>query len=183
MKSNNKQTYIIIILLVILTALITGMVVYFWQQQEISRIRVSNQLQEENQLDSTAQMPEGSEPEDYIEDDFTVADNPETPVASPTTSLSDEEMIKDAFAAKYSRPASEVNLTVSKNTGTHASGGVSFAGEMGGGMWFAYKKGTDWIIAFDGNGTPLCENIIPNNFPSDMIGECWDEAQNKLIKL
>ncbi len=94
---------------------------------------------------------------------------------------SDLELIKEAFAQKYNRPTSEVNVTVSKNNGTQAQGGVSFSGEMGGGWFLAYKESGGWIIVQDGNGTISCETIAPYNFPSDMVPECVDK-NGKLIK-
>ncbi len=122
----------------------------------------------------------------------TVVSQPTTPTGSvqptnttaplPTVSQkSDSEMIKEAFAQKYNRPTSEVNVTVSKNNGTHAQGGVGFSGEMGGGWFLAYKEGDDWIIVQDGNGTISCETIAPYNFPVDMVSECVDK-NGKLIK-
>jgi hypothetical protein len=94
---------------------------------------------------------------------------------------SDLELIKEAFAQKYNRPVSEINVTVSKNDGTHAHGGVSFAGEMGGGWFLAYKESNGWIIVQDGNGTISCEAIAPYNFPADMAPECVGK-NGKLIK-
>lgn len=105
-----------------------------------------------------------------------------TIVPSPTIpQKSDLELIKEAFAQKYNRPTSEINVTVSKNNGTHAQGGVSFSGEMGGGWFLAYKESGGWIIVQDGNGTISCETIAPYSFPSDMAPECVDK-NGKLIK-
>lgn len=105
-----------------------------------------------------------------------------TIIPSPTIpQKSDLELIKEAFAQKYNRPASEVNVTVSKNNGTHAQGGISFSGEIGGGWFLAYKESNGWIIVQDGNGTISCETIAPYNFPSDMAPECVDK-NGKLIK-
>jgi len=91
------------------------------------------------------------------------------------------EQIREAFAQKYSKPISDVEVTVSKDTGTHASGGVKFAGEMGGAWWLGYKGNTGWIVVADGNGTVMCASIEPYNFPVAMVPECWDEATSKLI--
>jgi hypothetical protein len=105
-----------------------------------------------------------------------------TTIPSPTTpQKSDLELIKEAFSQKYNRPVSEVNVTVSKNNGTHAQGGISFSGEMGGGWFLAYKQTGGWIIVQDGNGTISCETIAPYNFPKDMAPECVDKNGN-LIK-
>lgn len=92
------------------------------------------------------------------------------------------EQIKEAFAEKYHKPIQDVEVNISKNTGTHASGGVKFAGEMGGAMWLAYNDGGSWLLVFDGQGTIPCTSIEPYNFPIEMVPECWDEATSKSIK-
>jgi len=104
------------------------------------------------------------------------------PTVPPAETKSDLEKIKELFAQKYSKSIGEVDVTINKNTGTYASGGVSFAGEMGGAMWLAYKKDANWQIIFDGNGTIPCESIEPYDFPNDMVPECWDSSLQKLIK-
>jgi hypothetical protein len=95
---------------------------------------------------------------------------------------SDLELLKEAFAAKYSHPVSETEVTISSQTGPYASGGIHFAGQMGGGWFLAYKQadGT-WIIVADGNGTVPCEAIEPYNFPVAMVPECWDDSTSTLI--
>lgn len=90
-------------------------------------------------------------------------------------------LIRAAMAAKYNKEAADVELTVSKNTGSHATGGVSFAGETGGGWWLAAKSGGSWVIVQDGNGTMDCAVIAPYNFPNTIVPECWDEATQKLV--
>lgn len=108
-----------------------------------------------------------------------------SPVVTPTPAeetKSSPEQIKEAFAKKYNKSLDEVNITISKNTGTHATGGVSFAGEIGGAMWLAYNDEGNWIIVHDGHGTIPCSAIEPYDFPVDMVPECWDEATSKLIK-
>lgn len=111
----------------------------------------------------------------------TVALKP-TPTPTPKETKSALEQIKEAFAKKYSKPLAEVEVTISKNTGTHASGGVKFAGEIGGAMWLGYNDEGKWIIVHDGQGTIPCSAIEPYNFPTDMVPECWDEATSKLIE-
>lgn len=116
------------------------------------------------------------------------ANFPPTIVPSPTLSPSptvvkktDEQGIKEAFSQKYNRPVSEVSITISKNNGIYAQGGVKFAGEMGGGWFLSYKEETGWIIVDDGNGTISCEKIAPYNFPKEFVPECVDKS-GKLIK-
>lgn len=114
-----------------------------------------------------------------------------TPVLTSTpepTSLpeeetkSDLEQIKEAFAEKYNKSLSEVEATINENTSTYAKGLVKFAGEVGGGWWLAFKETDGWIIVADGNGTVMCGDIEDYDFPVEMVPECWDQANNKLIK-
>lgn len=109
-------------------------------------------------------------------------------LASPTTAastiptvVSDETLIKQAFAQKYQKPITDVQLTVKQNTGTLAQGGVSFTGEIAGAWWLAAKMGNQWKIVQDGNGTISCETIAPYKFPLSMVSECVDK-NGKLVK-
>lgn len=110
------------------------------------------------------------------------------PVVSPTltpsveVTKSDLEQIKEAFAEKYDKPLRDISVTMSGDTGTYAKGGVNFAGEIGGGWWLAYNDDSGWLIVADGNGTVMCEDIDPYNFPIDLVPECWNEATNELIE-
>lgn len=106
-----------------------------------------------------------------------------TPEPSPSPQVkSDLELIKETFAEKYNKPLEDVDVTINKNTGTHASGLVKFAGEISGAMWLGYKDSEGWTIVHDGQGTIPCQAIEPYNFPVDMVPECWDESTNQLIK-
>jgi len=87
----------------------------------------------------------------------------------------DVELIRQAFAAKYGHDVSEVEVEISKQFNPYISGGVTFAGEMGGGWFLAYKQEGEWIIVADGNGTIPCEAIEPYDFPTDMAPECYTQ--------
>jgi hypothetical protein len=110
-----------------------------------------------------------------------------TPIGAPDTGMppteekSDLEQIKELFAAKYNKPIEEAEVSINENTGTHATGGVKFTGEISGAMWLAYHDGEKWILVHDGQGTIPCSAIEPYNFPIDMVPECWDEDAGKLI--
>jgi len=106
------------------------------------------------------------------------------PSSVPTVKkISDEDLLKKAFAKKYFKNIEDVILTISKTNGKYISGGVSFQGEMGGAWFLAYKKSDDEIIIVDdGNGTISCEKTDPYGFPKSMLPECWSETENKLIK-
>lgn len=115
----------------------------------------------------------------------TVASPSPSPVAlqaQPNPREQDTQKITQAMAARHSKSPTDVELTVTSNTGVYASGGVTFAGEMGGGWWLAAKENGSWIIVADGNGTVPCEAIEPYDFPVTMVPECYREATGKLVK-
>lgn len=101
-----------------------------------------------------------------------------TPSAAP---VSDEELIRQAVAAKHGKSVVDTTVTVSKKTPLHAQGSVRFADEVAGGWFLAAKRLESWTIAADGNGTVNCSDIAPYDFPADMVPECWDETSGKLI--
>ena len=92
-------------------------------------------------------------------------------------------MIKELIAKLHNKPIDQTNITVSANTGLHASGSVSFSGETGGGIWLAVKQNSQWQVVYDGNGTIPCSSIIPYNFPKTIVSECWDENSETLKQL
>lgn len=102
---------------------------------------------------------------------------------SPTVvKKSDLEQIKEAMAERHGKPVGETIINISKNTGTHATGGVKFEGEVGGGWFLAAKKDGKWVIVDDGNGTISCEVIEPWDFPSSIVPECVDELGNPVTR-
>ena len=73
-------------------------------------------------------------------------------------------------------------MKVSQKDGAFAKGFVGAKGkEVGGGYFLAVKSSGKWIIAFDGQSTPGCEQVNPYNFPATMVPECLDAGGN-LIK-
>jgi hypothetical protein len=108
-----------------------------------------------------------------------------SPTISPTktdTTQKDKEDITKALATKHGKSVDETIVTVSKNTGDHASGSIKFSGEEGGAAWFAAKDSNgNWVIVYDGQGVIPCDDIEPYNFPKDIIPECWDEATNQNV--
>jgi len=98
---------------------------------------------------------------------------------APTT-LSDEVLIKKALAKKYKLSVDQISVIFKEIISNNAAGTVSFAGE--GGWFLASKKGNNWEIVLDGNGTVSCESVAPYNFPVSMVPECID-INGQLIKL
>lgn len=122
-----------------------------------------------------------SSPAPQISPSPTLAPASAKPNTSPA-SESDADKIRQALANKYGKTIGETEISISKNTGTHANGSVRFTGEMGGGMWLAYNNGVNWVITYDGHGTIPCSAVDdPYNFPTDMSPECWDETTDTLI--
>ncbi len=104
--------------------------------------------------------------------------------STPTSNLPTiEEQLTLFFSTKFNRPQQEAILTVSKNTGTHATGGIKFEGDIAGGMWLAHNDSGNWIVDYDGNGTIACAKVEPFNYPSSIITECWDENTNNVKNL
>ncbi len=174
--TSKKQGPALTILLIIIGMAIVGGVAV-----SAFRLGQSRSSQPVETLPTPSPRPEADQP---LAETATpeLAAEPTSITSTPTgKQKSDREKIKEAFAEKYSKPLDEVEVTISKNTGTHASGSVRFTGEMGGAMWLAYKKTDDWLIVFDGNGTIPCSAVDPHNFPATMAPECWNEATGKLI--
>jgi hypothetical protein len=89
--------------------------------------------------------------------------------------IDETEAIKEAIYEMVGSDASEVNVTISKNTGFHATGGVvDWSSEVGGGYWIAAKSGGEWTGVYGGQSHPTCNQIDPYNFPTDMVPECLD---------
>lgn len=116
----------------------------------------------------------------------TTKDNP-TPTQEPTptrtiTSTADEsQAIKQAVLDKIKLNENQAIVTVLKNTGQHASGGIKEIGEAGGAMYLAAKVNDKWVIVFDGQTYPTCIQIEPYSFPQDMVPECLD-ANSQITK-
>lgn len=105
--------------------------------------------------------------------------NVETANVNLTKSTVKEDITK-AIATKYKKQTSAVIVNITVDTGSYAKGTVNFAGEMGGGLWFAAKTKKGWELAFDGNGIISCEIVNKYNFPVDIIPGCV--AGDKFVK-
>lgn len=105
-----------------------------------------------------------------------------TPSVTQLPVKSDLQQIKEAFAQKYNKPLADVDVGINDNSKPYMSGNIIFAGEISGGWFLAYyNNSNNWIIVADGNGTVMCDDIDPYNFPTSMVPECWDEANSQLI--
>ncbi len=111
---------------------------------------------------------------------------PSTPTAPPTPTtpaLSDEELIRQALLAKLGWEEDELEFSIGDNTGSLARGALNFVGEMQGAAWFAGKNDTgNWVVAYIGQGVPLCSEIQAFNFPADWISHCLDSSGNTIAR-
>ena len=103
------------------------------------------------------------------------------PTTAPEPQASAEDQIREAMATKHSKSIADTDISINEITSTHASGVVKFAGEIAGGWFLTTKTTGDWQIVADGNGTVICADIDPFNFPTTMVSECWDDTTQTLI--
>ena len=98
--------------------------------------------------------------------------------------VSKEEAIKSLFASKYSESASNISITIEKENGNYVRGIVEFGeggpGQAGG--FLAVKTEEGWELVYDGNGAVPCSDIELYDFPTDIIGECFDEETGAFIE-
>lgn len=108
---------------------------------------------------------------------------PSATIAPSQPSINDDILqIKTAFAQKYGRKVTDVDLDLTADDGTHAIGTVTFKLAMAGGHILAAKAAGAWVIVQDGNGSVMCDAVNPYKFPKSMVPECVD-SQGKLTEL
>lgn len=113
-----------------------------------------------------------------------------TPTISPTTTLTitplptadDLSAIREALAIKLGISASNLDVSISKNTGEYAKGNVKEKESVGGGYYLAVKAEGKWIIVYDGQSTPTCAQLSTYNFPKDMVPECLNSSGNVITR-
>lgn len=98
----------------------------------------------------------------------------ETSLISPETSL----LIKQAIFKLTGLDETRAEVTISQNTGQHATGGVKEFEAVGGAYWIAAKVGDTWVGVYAGQANPTCAQIAPYNFPISLVPECLDESNN-----
>jgi hypothetical protein len=163
-SSNNFVSFLILIIVILVIALV-GISGYLMGQK--------NNQQKEKFPSEASQLSS------------TPTQGPLITSSTPTPTIDEESIlkqaIKSALIAEHGSQASSLSVTVSKINGNYASGGA--AEQNGGGMWFATKVNGIWKLVWDGNGTISCSNFtLYPNYPTNMVPECWDEANQKLIK-
>lgn len=105
-----------------------------------------------------------------------------TPTEKIISPAEEEALIRKAVYEKSGTKESEYLITINKNTGQHATGGIKPRQEdVGGAYWLAAKTDEGWIGIYDGQSQPECEIINLYNFPKDMVTECVDK-NGKVVK-
>jgi len=100
-------------------------------------------------------------------------------VVEATASSNDETAIKQALLAEMGWSESELEFSISQNTGQYAQGSLKKVGELSGAAWFAAKNSSgQWVIAYIGQGIPYCSEIEPYNLPTEWISHCVDSSGN-----
>ena len=99
---------------------------------------------------------------------------------TPTTTVDETVLIKQAVFQKTGLNASQAEVTINKNTGQYATGNIKEFEAVGGAYWLAAKTEHGWVCVYDGQSQPTCEQIAPYNFPKDMVPECLDQNGNLL---
>ncbi len=158
------KTVKIVIIILIIAAVGSG---YFLlnQQPEQSSAIPENEQQKTNQGSTTFEQ---------------VTDEPEsTETNQDSTTL--EYSLKNQFAEKFGEETNNFVIEISEETDKHAKGGITFPDSIGGGWWLAAKVDSKWLLVADGNGTVMCSDIEPYNFPSDMVPECYNQDTQQLI--
>lgn len=103
-----------------------------------------------------------------------------TPTSSPTPTADESALIKQSVYAKTGLSPSQAEVTITQNTGTHAKGNIKEFDAVGGAYWLAAKTASGWVVVYDGQSTPSCNQVNPYNFPASMVPECLNPA-GKLI--
>ena len=106
-----------------------------------------------------------------------------SPAPSPQFSEDDAKAIAAALAAKLGVSETNLDVGVTQKDAKHAKGNVKEkTSEVGGGYWLAAKVDSQWIIVYDGQATPNCNQVNPYNFPTDMVPECLDANGNLVTR-
>lgn len=103
--------------------------------------------------------------------------SPSSESENPSQIVSSEKGIISALAEKYKKDESEVSVTIKKEEGNFARGGVEFepGGQGNSGMFLATNVNGKWIVVYDGGGVPDCDKLEKDyGFSQNMLlGICY----------
>ena len=80
--------------------------------------------------------------------------------------------IRTALAERTEIAEEDLDFTIDANTGIHAKGSVKHKDGVSGAHYLAVKLNDQWMVVFDGQDSPFCEDIAPYNFPVDFVPVC-----------
>jgi hypothetical protein len=96
---------------------------------------------------------------------------------TPTPFNEDEMFIRGAVAERLGLEPENLPFEITQNTGTYAMGSVS------NGYFIAVKDQGSWVILYDGQGTPYCQEIEPFQVPIEMIPECLGVNNTLVVRI
>lgn len=82
--------------------------------------------------------------------------------------------VQEAIAQKFEKPKNTVIISVDRDTGEFAKGGVRFTDDIGGAIWFAANVDGVWKLVADGQGPMACVAANEYSMPTDFVPECVD---------
>lgn len=97
-----------------------------------------------------------------------------TPTALPT--VDETASIKQAVLQKLGKNEESVEITISQKTDSHAKGNIREKEAVGGGYFLVSKTSTGWVVVYDGQSQPACDQIASYNFSQTMVPECVDSS-------
>jgi hypothetical protein len=105
----------------------------------------------------------------------------EQPVQDPSPEETDQvdddaSALRTALAAHFGVSPDGMAFVIAEQTEEHATGGLP------GGYFLAAREEGTWVIVYDGQATPSCEQIAPYDFPLDMVPECLDGENNLVVR-
>jgi cytoskeletal protein RodZ len=113
------------------------------------------------------------------------ASQPTSTIAVSTVTLPPDDnntAIRNALMKKTGIAEDNLEVTVAKNTGKYAKGSVRDKNEPGGAYFLAAKTSSGWVIVYDGQSQPNCQDFTPYpDFPKDLAPECLDTT-GKVVK-
>lgn len=93
---------------------------------------------------------------------------------TPTPTVDDADLIKQAVLSKLKLNENQAVLTISQITDQYAKGNIRQIDAVSGGYFLAAKTQGTWVVVYDGQANPTCDQIAPYNFPQEMVPECLD---------
>ncbi len=80
--------------------------------------------------------------------------------------------IRTALAERTEIAEEDLDFTIDANTGVHAKGSVQHKDSLSGAHYLATKIDDLWVVVFDGQDAPSCQEILPYNFPDELVPFC-----------